>query len=185
MAKTRARSLHARSRIRQGRQRRQRHLDPPEKDGGPVGHRLQRRTGSRIPRRQRPAPEPAPGPYQLQACGRFPGAGAQLGIHFPGNQPPGPYPQGQRPPRPQSAEPVRLHGRRLPRRQMRRGRRHPPRLRAPGRHLGPRKHGAQRPGRHPLGGGRRPEIRQAGSQARQQVRRHHPGPARIRPRPRR
>ena len=99
------RGLPPRRRLRQGRQGGQRHLGEGPQDGRPVEHRLQRRAGPGDPCGLGPAHRPAPRSHLLQARGRVPRAGAQLGIHLPGNPAPGTHLQGERDGRAQGAEP--------------------------------------------------------------------------------
>ena len=108
------------------------------------------------------------GDDQIQARRPLPRAGRQLGVL-------GGQPQARR----QVPQPVRLHRRREPRRAPSGRRRHPLRRHPAGRGLDAHQHGAKRPGRHPLGGGGRHEIRASGGEARQHLPRHRPRPAHL------
>ena len=118
-------------------------------------------------------------PHRIQAHGRVPGAGRQLGLVREEDPRGGPAHQ--------SAEPVRLHRRRYAGLCGGGGHRLPCGCLQGHRGLGQGQRRRQRPGRqtHPLAGGRLRQVRRPREAARQHLRRHHHGPAELWPRPRR
>lgn len=123
--------------------------------------------------RRRNEPEIPHGAYLVQACGAFPRAGRELGVHFPRSPP-----AGRRSAR---AEPVRLYGRSVAGRPGGRCRRNARRFGQTGGELGPGEYGGFGHGRNPVDRGGCAEVRPPRSEAGPPLRRHRARSAGLRP----
>ena len=169
-----AHPFHSRSRFRQGRQGRQRHVEQAQEDGRPVVYQIQ--CG-------RPVFQTASRTDFVQARGSVPGTSPELGIHIFKDSGIGGKGKGGRKTGPESAEPFRIHGRGIACSKGGGSGCDSSGFSTSGGYLGKGEYGSQRPGQYTLDSGGCPEICTQGSQEGQCVPRHNPGPARLWTRP--